>query len=585
MLRTRPVMRSRSPIRVVRRRRRWQRVSWWYSLLLVVPLLFIVADWAFGMSPVSDDDSTSPSGKTVAFRITDASNGQAIAGADVRAGDQAVTSGEDGVASLRLPNDPVVVTVQHVDYEPIYGRADSSTSREQRVALRAQVPSEQEVASGDAGSDDETADQTEVDATVTEAVATEEGAPEETSVPTATAETGEVVAGQLTGTITDKDGDPIWDALVMVGDARVRTKKNGTFTLKNVPENGTVRVSASGYADQDLDLPNNGTLNVDLERRQIEAIYLTAPNAADPDVVDNIIRIANESEINAVVLDIKENYVWYDTNVAFFQDADAVDPTYDPAALVKKFHDNDIYVIARMVVFNDPIVAANRPDLAIGDDNGGTWKGADGGSWVDPFKEDLWQPNIDLALEAASLGFDEIQYDYIRFPSDGDLSTADFDGDYSEEGRVKAITDFLKMSKEQIEPTGAKLAVDVFGIVAVYGDDQGIGQRVADIAPIVDYVCPMVYPSHFDASSIDVGGEPNDFPGETIALSMGLAAQKMPGMELKLRAWLQDFDLGRKYTAEDVRAQIDATDESGASGWMLWNAANEYTEDALDPDS
>jgi hypothetical protein len=371
----------------------------------------------------------------------------------------------------------------------------------------------------------------------------------------------------------------------MIGDSRVRTKRNGSFTLNDVPESGTVSVSASGYADQDIDIPVSGTLNLEMERRQLEAIYLTAPNAADPEVVDDLIRIANETEINAIVLDIKENYVWYDTDVTFFQDADAVDPTYDPAELVQKFHDNGIYVIARMVVFNDPIVAANRPDLAVGDDNGGTWKGADGGSWVDPFQKDLWQPNIDLALEAAALGFDEIQYDYIRFPSDGDLSTADFAGDYSEEGRVGAITDFLKMTMEQLEPTGVKLAVDVFGIVAVYGDDQGIGQRVADIAPIVDYVCPMVYPSHFNSTSLDVGGEPNDFPYETIEVSMALAKQKMEGMELKLRPWLQDFDLGREYTADDVQAQIQASDEAGVSGWMLWNAANEYTEAALEPES
>jgi hypothetical protein len=253
--------------------------------------------------------------------------------------------------------------------------------------------------------------------------------------------------------------------------------------------------------------------------------------------------------------------------------------------LVKKFKDHGIYTIARQVVFNDPRVAEANHDLAVQDEvSGDVWRGYDGGAWVNPFKQELWQPNIDLAVEAAGFGFDEIQYDYIRFPSDGDLSTADFGPDYTEEGRVAAIIDFLKMTRKQLEPTGAMLAVDVFGIIAIYPDDQGIGQRLADVAKVVDYVCPMIYPSHFDITSIDVGGEPNDLPYETISTSVYLALDKMPGNELKLRPWLQDFAWGdQPYDADQVRAQITATEEQEGSGWLLWNAGSEFTEDALNP--
>jgi hypothetical protein len=570
MLRARPVMRTRAPIRVVRRRRRWHRVTWWYSALLVVPVVLIVADWAFGFSPVDDNPSSAQTIGAVTFRITDAANSQAIAGAEVRADAAAATSDEQGVASLELPAGAVIVTVSRDGYEPVYGRADGSVASEQTVALRALAANaaQEDLAQDDGGTVSDSG----------EAAEEEPDAP----APTATAADVAAVPGELTGLITTEDGDPIRGAMVRVGRETAKTKRDGTFRLSEVPDEGEVVVSASGYADKKLVQPAEGTIEVALVRQQIEAVYLTGPNAANPDIVEGLIRIADETEINAIVVDIKENYVWYDTGVRFFHDAEAVDPKFDPRELVARLHEHGIYAIARTVIFNDPIVAENRQDLAVADEDGGVWRGAGGGAWVNPFNQDLWQPNIDLALEAAEMGFDEVQYDYIRFPSDGDLTTADFGPDYSEEGRVGAIVEFLQMSKDQLEPTGAKLAVDIFGIVAIYGDDQGIGQRLADIAPVVDYICPMIYPSHFDPTSIDVGGDPNDFPYETIELSLALAKEKMPGLELKLRPWLQDFDLGREYSAEDVRVQIQASDEADTSGWMLWNAANEFTEEALE---
>jgi hypothetical protein len=583
MLRARPVMRTRSPIRVVRRRRRWQRVSWWYSLLLVVSLVLIIADRGFGISPVDDNPPSVKTLPAVTFHVADAGNGQAVAGAEVKAGGAAATSDDQGIARLTLPGGSVVVTVSHPGYEPVYGQADDSIAREQTVALRA-LPADQgeddATRSEDAGSQQDTEQPNTGGGTAPESG---NGTNPAKNAPAPTADTAAdaSVAGQLTGTVTTEDGDPIKGAMVAAGDVRVTTKRDGSFKLAGAPAKGELVVSASGYADKKLTLPVDGKVDVALVRQKIEAVYLTGPNAGDPEVVDRLIQLADDTEINAMVVDIKENYVWYDTGVQFFQDAGAVDPTYDPRKLVAKLHDHGIYAIARMVVFNDPIVAKNRPDLAIPDENGGIWKGADGNPWVNPFNHDLWQPNIDLAREAAEMGFDEIQYDYIRFPSDGDLSTADFGPDYTEDGRVAAIVDFLKESKKQLEPTGAKLGVDVFGIIAIYPDDQGIGQRLADIAPVVDYVCPMVYPSHFDPTSIDVGGDPNDHPYETIQLSMALAKEKMAGYELKLRPWLQDFSLGRTYTAKDVEVQIQAANEADTSGWMLWNADNEYTDDAL----
>ncbi len=369
MLRARPVMRTRAPIRVVRRRRRWHRITWWYSVLLVIPVVLIFADRVFGVSPVEDNKSSAQTIGAVTFRITDAASAQAVAGAEVRAGDVAATSDGQGVASLELPAGAVIVTVSRDGYEPVYGRADGSVASEQKVALRALAveAAQEELAQDDGGAPVED-----------DAGGEEPDAP----APSATAVEDAVVPGELAGLITTEDGDPIRGAMVRVGRETAKTKRDGTFRLGDVPDEGELVVSASGYADQKLALPAEGAIEVALVRQQIEAVYLTGPNAANPDIVDELIRIADETEINAIVVDIKENYVWYDTGVQFFQDAEAVDPKYDPRELVEKLHEHGIYAIARTVIFNDPIVAENRPDLAVADEDGGVWRGADGGAWV-----------------------------------------------------------------------------------------------------------------------------------------------------------------------------------------------------------
>src|SRR5690606_2419503 len=144
-----------------------------------------------------------------------------------------------------------------------------------------------------------------------------------------------------------------------------------------------------------------------------------------------------------------------------------VRPAYDLGEILQHMKDNDIYAIARMVVFQDPIVAEERPDLAVHDVNGGLWTNVDGVAWVSAYHEELWDANIDLAVELVDRGFDEIQYDYVRFPSDGDLSTADFGRDYTAESREQAITEFMKRSHEAINGAGAYLAADLFGFITI----------------------------------------------------------------------------------------------------------------------
>lgn len=608
---------------VTRRRRRWDAISWWYSLLFAIPVIIIAANLLY--DAIADDDSAS----TLVLTITDVVTGQALAGAEVRAGDQTVTSDDAGQAKITLPAQPMPIVVQRADYESVHGEVNADVDPSQTLALRPTTVTgsvtDEQTGAGIAGA---TVAVLGANGPTGEPVTTgDDGSFTVTNVPrgaTLRIDAGDygtieqATDGQtridvamrqtsISGRVADADGQPISGATVASGEASTETGDDGTFKLTGVDEGAIVTVAANGFLRRDLTVEGDRELAIALEpdpnadeadrsgdvgsaagvtSKEIKAIYMTAPTASIPSEVDRLIALIDETELNAVVLDIKEGGVFYDTGVQFFRDAGSVEPLYDAEDLLQRFHDHDIYVIARLVVFKDPIVAENRPDLAILDETtGDVWRDFNGAAWVNPIYEELWEANIDLALEAAELGFDEIQYDYIRFPSDGDLSTADFGFEYTEEARVQTIVDFLKQSHEALEPTAVPLAVDVFGIIAIYPDDQGIGQRLADIAPYVDYVCPMIYPSHFDPTSIDVGGEPNDFPFATIELSLALAEEKMPGMEGKLRPWLQDFSLAgmSDYGADEVQAQIAATEESAASGWMIWDPSNQYSDGAFAP--
>ena len=322
-------------------------------------------------------------------------------------------------------------------------------------------------------------------------------------------------------------------------------------------------------------------------RHPIKAVHFNPLVATDPSGFDRLVDLIDRTELNALVLDVKEEAIYYETDVTFFRDAGAVAPLYDPGALLRVLRERDVYAIARLVVFKDPLVVAARPDLAVLDAaTGEPWLDLGGATWLNPFAREVWEATVALAVEAARLGFDEVQFDYIRFPSDGDLSTADFGPHLvTAETRTKAIADFLGLAADALRPTGAKLAADVFGYTLFVDTDLGIGQDSARLARLVDVLCPMVYPSHFPDGSLLLPGHPNDFPYETIAISMDAARTKLGGAAGKLRPWLQDFSLPglRAYGAEDLRAQIDAAEAAGAGGWMVWDPNNLYHETAFAP--
>jgi hypothetical protein len=299
--------------------------------------------------------------------------------------------------------------------------------------------------------------------------------------------------------------------------------------------------------------------------------------------LERLLGLIARTELNALVIDAKEEGVYYETGIDLYRNAGTVVPYYDPEAVLAELKANDVYAIARVCVFKDTLLAQARPDLAVADaTTGGVWYDDGGVAWLNPFEDEARAGVIALAEELAGLGFDEIQFDYVRFPSDGDLSTTDFGQAVTGDGKIDAISAFLEEGREALAPLGVVTSADVFGFTLLQ-DDIGIGQNAERVAEAVDVVCPMVYPSHFPEGSIDVPGHPNDFPEETIATSLEAGAARVP-VE-RLRPWLQDFSLPGfgEYGPAAVRAQIDATEEAGAGGWMLWNAANVYQEEALAP--
>jgi len=269
---------------------------------------------------------------------------------------------------------------------------------------------------------------------------------------------------------------------------------------------------------------------------------------------------------------------------------------------IGELHKKGIYVIGRIAVFQDPHLVTVWPEEAVHRENGEIWKDRKGISWMDAGSKKVWEYAARIGHEAYNAGFDEINYDYIRFPSDGDMH--DIMYPLSEEtllsdpvnGKARVIESFFKFIHKEFEDTDVVLSADLFGMVTTNANDLNIGQTLERALPYFDYIAPMVYPSHYPSGFIGIENpaakpyEVIDYSLETanvkIARFDALRASTTPSYNPKtdratLRPWLQDFNLGATYTAEMVRAQIQATYDNGYTGWMLWDAANTYTPGGL----
>jgi hypothetical protein len=250
---------------------------------------------------------------------------------------------------------------------------------------------------------------------------------------------------------------------------------------------------------------------------------------------------------------------------------------YDPKVAVALSHKHGVYLIGRVVCFEDPVVSEKRPRYAVRTRDGGVWHNRAGLGWANPYSRGYWDYIVAVGTAAARAGFDEIQLDYVRFPTDGDLKAAVFPGTRAEP-MATTIASFVKYVAVRLRREHVRVSADVFGLSA--RRDLGIGQVPRRIGPYLDAIYPMVYPSHYVRGEYGLD-DPNAAPGLTVARSLADFRRRLRGQRTKLIPWLQDFSLGRTYTVQDVRLQIAAARRAGTAGFMLWNAGGIYTNDAL----
>lgn len=319
----------------------------------------------------------------------------------------------------------------------------------------------------------------------------------------------------------------------------------------------------------------------ELLNNEVRGIYITSWTAGIKRFY-TLIDMVKNSDLNAVVIDIKDctGKVGYDSKVPLVAEIGAHEKRIrDLDAILKYCRENNIQTIARIAVFQDPVLATARPALAIGSKKGGVWKDRKGLSWVDPASKVVWEYNVALAKEAAARGFDEVQFDYVRFPTDGKLKALHYPVYKGDIPKYEVIRDFFRFVDKELKPVNVLVSADIFGLTVMAEDDMNIGQRIEDIADYVDYICPMIYPSHFPSGHLGLKA-PGMHPYQIIYDSCMRGLKRLEGKRAKMRPWLQDFKLAGPYDKPMILAQIQAARDAKAFGFTMWNARNVYTTEA-----
>lgn len=409
----------------------------------------------------------------------------------------------------------------------------------------------------------------------------------------------------LDGSVSDAaTGQPVPGARISVAQSTtLASDSSGAFHLQQRPHAGALTVLAPGYRRAQVDLSQPGGLDVQLQPNEVKATYLTYFAAGGDQYRQDLLNLLDSTEINAVVIDIKGDYglLSYRSNVPLADQIGAnASPTIDDLdGLLQTLHQHGAYVIGRIVVFKDNVLARNgvRAGLDVGARDrrtGQVWLDGENLAWVDPSQPAAWNYNTALAAEAIERGFDEVQFDYIRFPTDPSPDASIDDIQYSRpftpENRVSALKGFLSEAHAAVNAAGGFLSMDTFGYTTWWDDDGGIGQDLAVLADDIDYYCPMVYPSTFQAGVPGSIPYPDvvSRPYEVVYQSLRHASQKLAGKHVVLRPWLQYFDdypwaTQTRYDAAQIEAQKKAVVDAHAEGWMVWNAGSLFTRGGFAP--
>ncbi len=414
-------------------------------------------------------------------------------------------------------------------------------------------------------------------------------------------------------------GEIIPQAKIYLGETVWRADDEGRFSLDNLPtEPQRLMVKAAGYHRAYAQLAPTGLftntmpppfsgvegrwltwtpceitqasagpcVDVWLEPFQAKAIYIPFHYLGGRDLMLSYLDFVAETELNAIVVDVKGDFgfIGWQSNVESVMEigADAWrQPYWMPLdELVAEAKKRNVYTIARMVVFKDDPLARNKPDLATVREDGSAWIDGEDLGWANPFKEEVWDYNIALAKEVAGFGFDEINFDYIRFPSDGDVGAIVYEEENTLETRTAAIGEFMRRLTTELEPYGIFTSADVFGLTVWVEpeSDMRIGQRVIDIAPHIDYLAPMIYPSTFIPGNLGYDN-PSAEPYGVIFNSQNEAETRVPPY-VKVRPWLQAY----WYSVEEMQLQKQGAEDAQSTGWAWWNAGGKYDDDLFGVD-
>jgi hypothetical protein len=390
-------------------------------------------------------------------------------------------------------------------------------------------------------------------------------------------------SGRVVGSTT---GQPLSGAFVTLGDTVVRTNDDGVFHIRG--EGDTLGVRAYGHRRKQIPVSSLSATDdqIALDWFRPKALYLSFYGIGNRGLREAAIRLIHGTELNALVIDVKgdRGMIAYRSSIPLAAQVGAQNLITIPdlPGLVRNLHDQGIYAIARIVVFKDNPLALARPDLAVRYAGGGLYRDREHLAWGDPFKKEVWDYNIAVAVEAAKAGFDEIQFDYVRLPDARGLS---YERPWTLANRVSAVDGFLTAARRALAPYNVFLGVDIFGYVIWNFDDTKIGQMLLNIVGIADYVCPMLYPSGFQFG-IPGYRNPVQHPYEIVHLSLLRARERTDVPPVRFRPWIQGFrDYafgGKHFGGAEIRAQIDGAQKAGADGWMLWNPNNRYSEAGLE---
>jgi hypothetical protein len=313
---------------------------------------------------------------------------------------------------------------------------------------------------------------------------------------------------------------------------------------------------------------------------EIRGVHVTLGLASLPGKLESYYGLTSHG-LNTIELDVKDEngYVGFISHwtPALARTVGAARPYYDAAKAVAEAHRAGVYLIGRVVVFEDPELTAGKPELAIQSKYGGVWKNSSHLGWANEYDQRVWKYNVDVAVAAARAGFDEIQFDYVRFPTDGDLSTIVFPHKRAE-ARSTTIYRFLRYAAGRLHPLGVRVSADLFGLAATR--DLGIGQIPHRLGKVLDAIYPLVYPSHFNPGEFNLI-EPEAFPYATVVHALRDFNRTVRGEKARIVPWLQDFTIKLNYGLEQVGEQIDAARAMHAGGFLLWNANGVYTSGAL----